>query len=83
MLAVLGGGLGVLLAHWASRLMTAARPPLPVPLTFDFAVDGRVLLFAALVSLLTTVVFGLAPAFQASRPNPGPTMLSRAKSSSS
>jgi putative ABC transport system permease protein len=67
-LAAMGGGLGVLLAHWASRLMTAARPPLPVPLTFDFALDGRVLLFAASVSLLTTVVFGLAPAFQIAKP---------------
>ncbi len=67
-LAALGGGLGVLIAYWASRLMTAAHPPLPIPLTFDFALDGRVLLFAAGVSLLTTVVFGLAPALQIAKP---------------
>jgi putative ABC transport system permease protein len=67
-LAALGGGLGVLFAYWASRLMTAARPPLPVPLTFDFTLDGRVLLFAAAISVLTTVVFGLAPALQIAKP---------------
>ena len=66
-LAALGGGFGVLLAYWVSRLMTAARPPLPLPLTFDFSLDGRVLLFAAGVSLVTTLVFGLAPALQIAR----------------
>jgi predicted permease len=68
-LAALGGALGVVLAYWASRLLTAALPALPIPLSFHFGLDHRVLLFAGLVSLATTVLFGLAPALQTSRRN--------------
>jgi putative ABC transport system permease protein len=68
-LAVLGGGLGLVLAYWASRLLTSALPALPIPVSFRFALDHRVLLFAGLVSLATTALFGLAPALQTSRRN--------------
>jgi len=67
-LALVGGAAGVLLATWAGRILT--RMPtdsLPLPIHFDFHLDGTVLAFAAGVSLLTTVLFGLAPALTASK----------------
>jgi predicted permease len=66
-LASLGGLVGLGLAFWAGRVLSAVQPPLPLPLTFDFAIDLRVLAFAVLASVATTVLFGLAPALQATR----------------
>ena len=67
-LAVIGGAVGVLLAAWAGRILSSLRTDmLPVPLHFDFHLDGTVLAFAAAVSLVTTMLFGLAPALTASR----------------
>jgi putative ABC transport system permease protein len=75
LLAAIGGTLGVLLAAWAGRLLTGAPTDwLPVPVQFDFHLDGRVLAFAAFVSLVTTVLFGLAPALAASRPDLVPAL---------
>jgi putative ABC transport system permease protein len=47
-----------------------ASPPPPgaLPLAFDFAIDQRVLLFSLLLSCATGVLFGVAPALEASRP---------------
>ena len=67
MLAFIGGALGLLLAHWSVHLILAFQPPLPMSIALDLGVDGRVLLFTLLVSLATGVMFGLAPAFQATR----------------
>jgi predicted permease len=67
-LATIGGGCGVLLATWAGRILTRLPTDwLPVPIHFDFQLDGTVLAFAAAVSLLTTTLFGLVPALTASR----------------
>ena len=67
-LAALGGAAGVLLAAWAGRALTAMRLDwLPVPVHFQFQLDGTVLAFAAAVSLATTMLFGLAPALAASK----------------
>jgi predicted permease len=67
-LAAVGGTAGVLLAAWAGRILTSLRTDmLPVPLHFDFHLDGTVLAFAAGVSLLTTMLFGLMPALTATR----------------
>lgn len=73
-LAALGGGVGLLLAHWGGRILSSLPLPLPVPLAFVFGVDGRVLLFALLTSLGTLFAFGLAPALQASRPELVPAL---------
>ena len=67
LLALAGGAAGVLLAAWLLALVAAYRPPLDVPIWIEAAVDWRVLLFALGASLLTTVLFGLAPALQATR----------------
>ena len=64
---LLGGAAGAGLAFWATRLLAAARLPLPVQMAFDFTPDARVLAVALLVTLATGVVFGLAPGLQAAR----------------
>jgi predicted permease len=74
LLATLGGAAGLLMAFWASRLLSAALPALPIPLRFVFDLDVRVLLFALAASFATSLLFGLAPAFQASRPDVVPAL---------
>ena len=68
LLAVIGGALGIGLAHGGVRLMKNAIPiETPVWMTFDL--DWRVLLFALGASLLTGLLFGLAPALERSQLN--------------
>jgi predicted permease len=69
LLAVGGGAMGVLLAAWLLDLVVAFRPPVDFPLSFALALDWRVLVFSLAVSVITGVLFGLAPALQATRPD--------------
>ena len=65
LLAITGGAFGVVLAYGGVHLMKIVIPiELPIWMTFDL--DGRVLLFALGVSLVTGLLFGLAPALQQS-----------------
>jgi predicted permease len=59
--------LGWALAYWGADVIRASFPPVPYPISFDFAPDGYVLKWMLVVSLLTGVIFGLAPALLASR----------------
>ena len=69
LLATLGGAAGLLLAWWATRSLSATPPPQgALPLTPQFSIDLRVLLFTFGLSVLAGIVFGLAPALRASRP---------------
>jgi putative ABC transport system permease protein len=63
-LALLGGGLGLLLAFWGVRAIVAANPE-SLPRVTEIGLDVRGLLFTLGVSLLTGVLFGLAPALHA------------------
>jgi putative ABC transport system permease protein len=67
-LALIGGGLGVLLAHWATRALVASAS-LEIPRIEQVHTDTRVLLFGLALSLLTGLIFGLLPALEAARPN--------------
>ena len=69
LLALLGGLGGLVVAYWARALLWAYRPPFIQPNSMDLGFDARILSFAALVSLATGILFGLAPAIQASRPD--------------
>jgi putative ABC transport system permease protein len=60
-LALLGGAAGVLLAMWGVRALLALAPTV-IPRVESVGVDGWVLLFALSISLLTGLIFGLAPA---------------------
>jgi predicted permease len=61
LVAVLGGALGFFLAFWCIRGIVAMAPA-GVPRLTEIAVDGPVLAFAAAVSLVCGLLFGLAPA---------------------
>jgi predicted permease len=67
LLSILGGGAGLLLALWASDLLLGFKPPIPYTLAIDYAPDARVIIFTSAITLLTGVIFGLAPALNASR----------------
>ncbi|HEY0003690.1 MAG TPA: ABC transporter permease [Pyrinomonadaceae bacterium] len=68
LLALLGGVLGLLLAMWGVDLLVALSPPNLLPLG-GTGVSLRILGFTLVVSLLTGIIFGLAPALQISRPD--------------
>ncbi|PYT00735.1 MAG: hypothetical protein DMF65_08325 [Acidobacteria bacterium] len=68
LLALAGGGLGLLLAVWGVDALIRLSPA-SVPRLEETSLDARVLLFTLAVSFATGVVFGLAPALQASRPD--------------
>ena len=74
LLAVMGGGAGLLLAWWLVEALKGATPPAGLPVTPEFALDVRVLIFTLALSLATGIVFGLAPALRASRPNLVPAL---------
>jgi len=74
LLSTLGGALGLWLAYWLLDAMMAVKPPTDLPLSDILHIDGRVLLFTLSVSLLAGVLFGLAPALQATRPDLVPAL---------
>jgi predicted permease len=67
MLAIGGGVLGVVLSMWATRALSTFQTPAPVPLDLSLNVDWRVLLYTFAVSVGSGLLFGLAPAWAASR----------------
>ena len=67
LLAVIGGVLGVLLAFWGVDLILALEPG-DIPRVAPIAVDGQALAFALGLSVVTGLLFGVVPAWQASRP---------------
>ena len=69
-LFALGGAAGAALAFGATRLLARVQPPVPVPLTFDFHPDTLVLALGLGVTLIAGVLFGLAPALEATRSDP-------------
>ena len=67
LLALAGGGLGLLLAEWSLRAI-AGLPGLDLPRMEEVQLNGAVLGFAMGLSVLTSFVFGLAPSLAASKP---------------
>jgi putative ABC transport system permease protein len=68
LLATLGGSLGLLLGYWGLDVLLSFVPP-TVPRLQDISLDTHVLLFTALISILTGALFGLVPTWQASKVN--------------
>jgi putative ABC transport system permease protein len=71
LLSLVGGLLGLFLAVWLTDLLAAFSPPAggSTPPLLDARLDWRVLAFAVTLSLVTGLLFGLAPAWRASKPN--------------
>ncbi len=67
LLALAGAALGLILAAWFFTLQPALIPPAEYELGLDLRLNGPVITFAAIVSVLAMMVFGLAPAIQASK----------------
>ncbi len=66
MLSLAGGALGVMLAIAATRGLLALNPH-TLPGVFEVGIETRVLIFSALLSIGTGVLFGFAPAIAAAR----------------
>ena len=73
LLAFIGAVLGIGLAYGLLDVLVGADLQLPVPLE-EMAIDTRVLGYTALLTVLTGILFGLAPALQASRPDVVPVL---------
>ena len=70
LLSLAGGLVGLLLASWGMKLLVAYGPA-DVPRLHDVSLDRYVLFFTFGVATLTGVLFGLAPALNVSKPDPG------------
>jgi predicted permease len=68
LLAAAGGALGLLFAASATKAALAVIPE-TVPRTNEIGIDGRVLFFTLVISILVGVVFGVAPALKTSQPD--------------
>ena len=73
LLAALGGAVGVLLALWSIDLIVATSP-LWLHTMYEIDLDESVLVFAVLISLLTSAIFGLAPVLAASKTDPNESL---------
>ena len=67
-LSIIAGATGLLLASWGIDALLAFAPA-DIPRLTTVSLDSRVLLFTTILSVLTGIAFGLAPAISASRPN--------------
>lgn len=70
LLAVIAGALGLIVASWSRNLLTSFKNPFFSADALDAPLDGRVLAYALLTSLVTGLIFGLAPALQSSSLSP-------------
>jgi putative ABC transport system permease protein len=69
LLSVCGGALGLAVGYTTMAGLKAAAPPFSFPRESNIVIDTRVLFFTLALSILTGLIFGLAPAIQATRPN--------------
>ena len=69
LVAIAGGFGGVAVAYGAARFFNTFPFPSDLPIVFSATVDQRVLMFTLAVSLMSTLMFGLAPALRATRPD--------------
>jgi predicted permease len=69
LLSLGGAAIGLLLARWGTSLVLAAAPD-SLPRSAEIGIDPYVLLFTLAVSIVTGILFGLAPAFHGANANP-------------
>jgi putative ABC transport system permease protein len=66
LLSLLGGGLGLFIAYWGVQALVKLATGI-LPRANEVTLDGRVVLFTLGLALLTGIIFGLAPALQATK----------------
>jgi len=81
LLALAGGGLGLLLAQWATHAALGVLPT-DLPRAAEIRIDWHVLVFTMVVSLLAGILFGLAPALKTSQPRLHETLKESGRGSS-
>jgi putative ABC transport system permease protein len=79
LLSLAGGAVAVLLAYWGTSLLVSFKPE-NLPRLTEIGVDARVLAFTLGISVLTGVIFGLVPAWTASRDRVGDALKEGARS---
>ena len=68
-LATIGGGIGVVVASWTQSLIIASMPA-ALPRLHEIRIDWIAVIFAATITIATTLACGIAPALQASKTRP-------------
>jgi putative ABC transport system permease protein len=81
--AVAGGGLGLLVAAWTLQALLRAFPADDGLRQLGVAIDPRVLGFAALISLVAGLLFGIAPSWRAARLDPARTLRGQGRGTTS
>jgi putative ABC transport system permease protein len=81
-LSLCGGGLGIVVGYALMNGIKLMMPPFPFAREVNVTMDGRVMLFAAVVSVLTGLLFGMAPALQATKPDLAASMKEEGRGSS-
>jgi predicted permease len=79
LVSLIGAAVGVLFARWATRLIVAMMATPRTPAVFDLHPDWRVLLFTCGAAVFTGILFGLLPAFRATRADLGVSLRERAQ----
>ena len=75
LLSLVGGGLGLLLAYWITRLMEGFIPVIQYNIVENFfALDSQALVFTFVVAVACGLIFGLAPAWNSSNPDIVPVL---------
>ena len=74
LVAAMGASLGLVLAHFLSRPLAAYISIGWLPITLDLSPDARVLAFTAGLSVITAILFGLIPAWQAAALDVSPAL---------
>ena len=69
LLALFGGGAGLVLASWTGTYLSSLPLGTSLPIHFDFQPDGRVILFALGAVFLTALIVGIVPAWRVARTN--------------
>ncbi len=74
LLALAGGGLGLIFALWGEGLFKLFVPQTNLPVGYSSGLDARTVGYVFLLTVATGLVFGLAPALHAARANVGETL---------
>jgi putative ABC transport system permease protein len=83
LLSLIGGVLGIVLGYALMAGLRMAIPPFSLPSEARITLDWRVLLFATAISVFTGILFGLAPAIHATRPDLAGSMKEGSRGASS